>query len=343
MNITFFKFIIQLTVIVSWVIGSVHNENSTIDKDKNNDINNDDITTKKPTEWAVFLYDKKKGRYFTEKEVNQLAGEKNFINLGKVGELNGYWRFRMKEGEPEKDEDDGDDIVYDDEDEDIIGKYENEVHNKVKRSVVVDDLLEDEVNPLWEEDNVEIYRSLKLKNNKRKRERHHRKRDSSKKFKRTVTEAEDDLFDLSDVYWFEKQKYVQRQKREFIAYDMNDLLNNNMKKYNVFDDNIRRKRWIRSYKLEHERKGQAVNKKEFYDKLRNLHNFEDVDNDSDFDLNESPKKMYSRGSIFHDSYSDVSFDFDALNFTDPFFFRQWHLVNFFSYLMINNIYILIIF
>jgi len=82
MNIIFFKFIIQLTVIVSWVIGSVHNEKTTIYESKNDDINNDDgITTKNPTEWAVLLYDKKNKRYFTEREVNQLAEEKNFINL----------------------------------------------------------------------------------------------------------------------------------------------------------------------------------------------------------------------------------------------------------------------
>jgi len=237
----------------------------------------------------------------------------------------------MKEGEPEEDDDDDDDNkVYneEDEEEDIIEKYEKEDHKKVKRGVVVDDLLEDEVNPLWEDDNVEIYRSLKLKNNKRKRERRIRKRDGNGgKFKRTVTEAEDDLLDLSNVYWFEKQKYVQRHKREFVAYDMNNLLNNNMGKFNVFDGNIRRKRWIRSYKLEHEKKGQPINKQDFYDKLRKLNNYEDVDDDNDLDLNEPPRKKYSRDSIFHDSYSDVSFDFDTLNFTDPFFYRQWHLYN----------------
>jgi len=246
MNINYKKSLIQFFLLISSVIGSIENDSKNI-----TNTTSSIPTVKKPTEWADYLYDKKNDRYFSEEEVNKIADEKDFINLGKVGELEGYWLFKMKEGEPAEENEDNSNSSN-------INVKKNKIH------------------------------------------------------KRTVTEAEDDLSYLEDLHWFEKQKYVQRYKREFVAYNINDFLNNGIGKSNVYDDNIQRRQFINSYKYDHQMNGEFVNRRSLYDILRKR-NFND-------------EKKEPRGITFHDDYSDTSFDFESLNFTDPFFFRQWHLV-----------------
>ncbi|OUM62131.1 hypothetical protein PIROE2DRAFT_62092 [Piromyces sp. E2] len=264
MNINYYlKSIIQFLLLISSVVGSPN-----YDKRNVTDTISSTSSNKKPTEWAVYLYDKTNGRYFTEEEVNRVAEEKDFVNLGKVGELEGYWLFRMKEGEPAE-------------------EYES-----MKETGLVDCQEDDE--------------TCHSQNEKIKKARNNI-------HKRTITEAEDDLSYLEDIHWFEKQKYVQRYKREFVAYSIHDFLNDGIGKSNVYDDNVRRKQFINSYKYDQQMNDHHhINKRSFYDKLRRSN------------LNNEKKK--SRGVTFHDDYSDVTYDFDKLNFTDPFFHRQWHLV-----------------
>ncbi|ORX79528.1 hypothetical protein BCR32DRAFT_246305 [Anaeromyces robustus] len=297
MKINYFKLIIKFFVLINITKGSSNdNSDSSINLSNNNN---------KPKEWAVYLYDKKNGKYLTEEQVNKLAKQKDFINLGKIGELEGYWLFKMKEEEEEDDDDDDDnDDEYNDENDFIKEKYSYDQHIKKNKR----------------EDNNKLSNFLKLnklnKNGKHKNIQHNifydnkklkKKRRNNmiakKKYKRTINEAEDDLLNLKDLHWFEQQKYVQRYKREFVPFNIINKLNDGIGKNNVYDYNAkeRRKRFINSYK---------------YDYSYN-----------DDESNESLKKYISRGITYKDMYSEIVYDYDHLNFTDPFFYRQWHLYN----------------
>ncbi|ORX59146.1 hypothetical protein BCR36DRAFT_408674 [Piromyces finnis] len=282
MNINFLISIIQFIIFISSVDAILENGKENLRDTSSSSSSFSTIhSNKSPTKWAVYLYDKKRDRYLTDEEANMVAEEKNFINLGKIGELEGYWLFKMKEDEYEGEND-----------------TNNNENNKNENS----------------DDNDLL--SCQENDNECKSQYDEKKKKRNIIRKRTITEAEDDLSYLEDLHWFEKQRYVQRYKREFVAYSINDLLNHGIGgKSNVYDDNIQRRQYINSYKYDQQINGQFVNKRSLYDIFRKN--------------NLNKEKKEARGITFNDKYSDsdISYDFENLNFTDPFFHRQWHLYN----------------
>eukprot|EP00833_Pecoramyces_ruminatium_P001279 jgi/Orpsp1_1/1175311/evm.model.c7180000053378.2 len=290
MNKNYIRFIIKLIILVKIVISE-------------NDDNNNDIFTinsnENPREWAVYLYNKEENRYLTEEEVNKLAEKKDFINLGKIGELEGYWLFKMKE---EEEDDDDENYRNDENDNEIITSYikKNENSN-----------CKDDRKNCINKKSVSKFLNLKNKNNSHEGNKlENKKRNGEKKYKRTIYEAEEDLNSLNNLHWFEKQKYVQRYKREFIGYNVHDIMNNGIKQNNVYEDNIeKRSEYINSLKYNYEMSENSFNKKSFINSLNEKISFTNKIRD------------------FGDDKSNIVYDFDSLNFTDPFFFRQWHLYN----------------